>query len=284
MGGGFGGQAPEGMEGMQPPEGMEGMQPPEGMEGMQPPDGFGGTGAPEDMGDMGAMGDMGQMGTMETTDVNENCLIQINGGVLIVEAQGDGIDSNGYVEFNGGEVYVSGPENNGEGALDYELGCSSNGATVIAAGPTGMALSCTDGTQAFALVQASGDAGATIEVQDASGTVLASMTSTHRFDCVVVSCEGLEEGGTYQLVVDETSTEFTASTESTMGGMGGMGGQMGPMGGQGEMGDMGGERPERSQMPDDDQMPGGGERGQMPGGGQDAGNGGQSTDAGSTTA
>ena len=33
---------------------------------------------------------------------DENCLIQINGGYFVLDAQGDGVDSNGSVEITGG--------------------------------------------------------------------------------------------------------------------------------------------------------------------------------------
>ena len=36
------------------------------------------------------------------TNASEDCLIQINGGMVTVDAGGDGLDSNGYVEVNGG--------------------------------------------------------------------------------------------------------------------------------------------------------------------------------------
>ena len=46
--------------------------------------------------------------------------VLISGGRLVVNAGGDGLDSNGNLYVKGGETYVSGPENNGNGALDYE--------------------------------------------------------------------------------------------------------------------------------------------------------------------
>ena len=50
-----------------------------------------------------------------------------------------GIDSNSVLTVNGGEVYVSGPTNNGNGAIDYENSGTITGGTVIAAGSSGMA-------------------------------------------------------------------------------------------------------------------------------------------------
>lgn len=58
----------------------------------------------------------GRGGDMGATDYN---LIQINGGILHIDAGGDGIDSNGNLTVTGGEIYVYGPTNSGNGALDY---------------------------------------------------------------------------------------------------------------------------------------------------------------------
>lgn len=45
--------------------------------------------------------------------------IRIAGGKITIDAGGDGIDSNGSLTVSGGETYVSGPTDNGNGALDF---------------------------------------------------------------------------------------------------------------------------------------------------------------------
>ena len=51
--------------------------------------------------------------------ITEGAYIQISGGVLRVNASGDGIDSNGDLTVSGGKTYLSGPVNSGNGILDY---------------------------------------------------------------------------------------------------------------------------------------------------------------------
>ena len=53
---------------------------------------------------------------------------------LLSDASGDGIDSNGNFYVKGGEIYVSGPENDGNGALDYSGDAQITGGTIVAAG------------------------------------------------------------------------------------------------------------------------------------------------------
>ncbi|MFR0868981.1 MAG: hypothetical protein ACLSGS_08190 [Adlercreutzia sp.] len=131
-------QRPEGAEGERPelPEGVEPGQVPDGEQG-------GGFGARDGRG--GAGGPMG-------ANASEDCLIQINGGVVTINAGGDAVDSNGYVEVTGGEL-VGASSGTGDSALDYEYGATVTGGTVILAGGAGMAETFSEGsTQPFALV------------------------------------------------------------------------------------------------------------------------------------
>lgn len=165
----------------------------------------------------------GQGGAPGASD--SNCLIQINGGKVVLNSQGDGVDSNGNVEINGGTLLVNGPSSDGDGAFDYDGEATISGGTVLMAGAVGMAQSFTSGTQAFALVQASGSAGSVIEATDADGNVIATLMATKAFGCVLVSGAGVSDGDTITVSVDGAATMAMASTTGTSGiATGGMGG------------------------------------------------------------
>ena len=156
---------------------------------------------------------------------DSNCLIQINGGTVALDSQGDGVDSNGNVEITGGTLLVNGPSSDGDGAFDYDGEATISGGTVLMVGAVGMAQSFTSGMQAFALVQASGSAGSVIEATDADGNVIATLTATRAFGCVLVSGAGVSDGDTITVSVDGAATTATASTTGTSGiATGGMGG------------------------------------------------------------
>ena len=231
-------ERPEDMEeGQMPqrPEGAEGERPelPEGVEPGQVPDGEqgGGFGARDGRG--GAGGPMG-------ANASEDCLIQINGGVVTINAGGDAVDSNGYVEVTGGEL-VGASSGAGDSALDYEYGATVTGGTVILAGGAGMAETFSEGSaQPFALVSLNGSANTELSVESESGEVLARCSVPVSFQCVTLSVPGLAEGATAKLVAGDSAADFTASTTPS-GGMGGMGAP-GGMGGRddGGRGDRGG--------------------------------------------
>lgn len=202
--------------------------------------------APDAQGGMGRGGQApdGQGGGPGASD--SNCLIQINGGTVVLDSQGDGVDSNGNVEITCGTLLVNGPSSDGDGAFDYDGEATISGGTVLMVGAVGMAQNFTGGTQAFALAQASGSAGSVIEATDADGNVIATLTATKAFGCVLVSGAGVSDGDTITVSVDGSATTATASTTGTSGiAMGGGPGGPGGMGG----GPATGNRPEGQGAP-----------------------------------
>ena len=204
-------------------------------------------------GDSAAGGGMGQ--------ADDDCLIRINGGYLVVDSVGDAIDSNGNVEVTGGVLLVSGPTS--DGAFDYDGSATVSGGTVLMVGSTGMAQSFTSGTQAFAMTSASGEAGQSVCVVDGSGNVVASFTAIKRFGMVLASSPAFAEGGEYTLVIggevananadgytdsgtvsggSETAITASCTASAGVGGMGaggankagGMGAADGPVAGGGK--------------------------------------------------
>ncbi|MGN1086981.1 MAG: carbohydrate-binding domain-containing protein, partial [Porcipelethomonas sp.] len=57
-----------------------------------------------------------------------------NGGYTYIRNGGDGLDSNGTTEINGGVILVAGPDGGGDSPLDSENGITYNGGIVMAVG------------------------------------------------------------------------------------------------------------------------------------------------------
>lgn len=165
----------------QPPAMPQGEEPPR--DGTTPPDRQGGK--PQDGTGPGRQG-----GAMAMPGASEECLIQINGGMLVVNAGGDGLDSNGYIEINGGTVFVNGASNSDDSGLDYEYEATVNGGNVILMGSAVMAEDFTGGLQAHLMERTSGSVGSTVEVMDASGAVIVSYVSPKAFQAVTASAPG----------------------------------------------------------------------------------------------
>lgn len=215
----------------------------------------------------------GRGGDMFTADAN--CFIEISGGSLKVNAAGDGLDSNGSLYVTGGETYVAGPENSGNGALDYAGEATISGGVFAAVGASGMAQNFGENsTQGAALMNFASTSGELV-LRDGSGNELIRFDPGKTYSSAVVSCPEMKQGETFELTAGETSAEIEMTSVIVgsgsgmgMGGGGRPGGDM-QFGGKGGMG--GGNRP--GGMREDftpGEMPQGGlPEGEAPGGGTD---------------
>lgn len=158
-------------------------------------------------GDSGTPGGSGMGAGM---DADYDAYILITGGTININADGDGIDSNGYIGIAGGNVYVFGPSNNGNGALDYGIYAAITGGEMVAVGGSGMEQGFGDeSTQCSALVNFDEwiDAGETITLTDSNGNKLLTYKADKRFDSVLISTSDMKQGETYTLTAgDQTST------------------------------------------------------------------------------
>lgn len=138
---------------------------------------------------------------------DSNALITIGGGYILVNAAGDGIDSNGNVAITGGTVLVSGPTDNGNGAVDYDGEATVSGGTVILCGSSGMAQGFSDKSEQASFMYTldnSASAGSSVALTDEKGNVLASFIPAKQYNNVVISTPSLKSGSSYKLVIGGT--------------------------------------------------------------------------------
>lgn len=150
--------------------------------------------------------------TEETTD-NEMWM-ELNGGYIHILAGGDGVDSNGDLTINGGEIYIDGPSDNGNSAIDYGDRSSAyvNGGMLVAIGSSGMAEGMSDSSKQEVLMVKLGEQmeAGDVELTDSEGNVIVSYTALKSYDCVIISTAEVESGATYTLTTSGTTTEVTA--------------------------------------------------------------------------
>ena len=145
-------------------------------------------------------------------DADSDAYILITGGTININADGDGIDSNGCIGITGGSVYVLGPSDNGNGAMDYGICAAITGGEIVAVGGSGMAQGFGDeSTQCSALVNFDEwvDAGETITLTDSDGKEVLSYKVDKKFNSVVISTSDMKQGDNYTLTVGDQSSTFT---------------------------------------------------------------------------
>jgi hypothetical protein len=132
--------------------------------------------------------------------------IIISGGTLIVNASGDGIDSNGTITVKGGVTLVSGPTNNGNGALDCQSGATVSGGVFIALGSSGMAqgFSNAENQGSICTSFSACNGGTPFALCDSEGKAIVSFTPKKTYSSAVVSAPEIQAGNTYTLVAGGT--------------------------------------------------------------------------------
>ena len=140
--------------------------------------------------------------------------MELNGGYIHILAGGDGVDSNGDLTINGGEIYIDGPSDNGNSAIDYGDRSSAyvNGGTLVAIGSSGMAEGMSDSSKQKVLMVKLGEQmeAGDVVLTDSEGNVIVSYTALKSYDCVIISTAEVESGATYTLITSGTTTEATA--------------------------------------------------------------------------
>jgi hypothetical protein len=154
-------------------------------------------------------GGPGGGGSMEVGDYS----VVVTGGELTINAEGDGLDSNGNANITGGTVTVNGPTSDGNGALDVNGELTVDGGTLAAAGSAGMAGTPAESSKQSGVQVTFGSsvpAGTLVHLADADGNIVASFTPAKDTASLVYSTADIAAGDTY--------TVYTGGTEGSLDG------------------------------------------------------------------
>jgi hypothetical protein len=173
----------------------------------------------------------GRMGGSRT--MNTDVYVRVNGGIVKVLSVGDGIDANGNLFIEGGEVYISGPSLGMQGAIDLDGSFVVKGGKLITAGSS--LNPAAQSTQPVILVSysAAKESGSLIAIKDRAGRTLLEYTARTNFTASAFSSPDFKSGETYGLYVNGrkltdvtvrgtvTALADNGGTYSLRGGMGG---------------------------------------------------------------
>ncbi len=137
-------------------------------------------------------------------------LVEISGGVIIVESEDDSIDSNGILNISGGNIVVNGPTSGAQSSFDYDIEFNLTGGTLIAVSGYGQETKTptADSTQVSLMYNLGSTqyAGTLISLLDEDGNVIVSFASEKYFQAVFISTPDLDNSTTYTLCVGGTIT------------------------------------------------------------------------------
>lgn len=164
------------------------------------------------MGQPQAGGGMGGGGTFEVVDAT----INISGGTVTVNANGDGIDSNGTATLSGGTLIVNGPFTGGNASLDTNGDLLLNGTTVTAANSGDMfEAPSTNSTSGYVKISnvSNLSSGTTVQVTDSSGNVVANYKVTNSSTALIlVSSSKITKGQSYTVYTTTDSVDASSTT------------------------------------------------------------------------
>lgn len=186
---------------------------------------------------------------------NYSYYILIAGGDISVNADGDGLDSNGTLKITGGNLFVLGPTGNDNSALDADTGIIITGGNVCAVGSSGMVESPSDlSTQCYIVIglNSKQNANTTITVETETGEKIFEYSPNKKYQAVILSLSDLNMNESYTVTVGNNS--YSATLESIGTSLGkNLGGFMG-MFGKNDIPNGNGVKPsDMPEMPENDQ-------------------------------
>jgi hypothetical protein len=129
--------------------------------------------------------------------------VEVSGGTIVIDAGGDGFDSNGSATVTGGTIVVNGPLSNGNGAIDVNGTFLISDAVLVAAGSLGMA-ETPSAESAQATLHLAFDsmvaAGTVVEVRAPDGTTIAAYEAPKDFQSLVISTPDVVAGTDYEVL------------------------------------------------------------------------------------
>jgi hypothetical protein len=141
----------------------------------------------------------------------------------VIDAGGDGFDSNGTATISGGTVVVNGPTGDGNGVLDVNGTFEISGGVLVAAGSAGMAVAPgADSAQGWlsATFDSAVEADATLHIVDSDGAVVATFTTSKPIQNLVFSSAGIVTGEEYQIYLGGTGSGTSTGGLADAGDLG----------------------------------------------------------------
>jgi hypothetical protein len=179
----------------------------------------------------------------ETFTYTGDYYLYVNGGTIVVDAAGDGLDANGAIEMTGGVVVVNGPTESMNGALDYDGTFNISGGYLVAVGSAGMAQAPgAASTQNSVLINLNDTlpGGTLVNIQNEAGKSLLTFAPSKEIQSITFSspelatgeytlyyggrADGTSDDGLYTDGTYAAGTEYTAFTISSVTTILGQGG------------------------------------------------------------
>lgn len=144
----------------------------------------------------------------KSTTVSSTCALNITGGYLVINNEGDGLDSNNAMNISGGTMIVNSAEYNENSSIDCDGICKVNGGKLIGIGVSQMAQAPGTSSSQYSILinfKTRIAKGNLIHIEDSDGKEILTCTAIKSFNSLVFSSADLKSGSTYKLYIGGSS-------------------------------------------------------------------------------
>lgn len=147
----------------------------------------------------------GNGSTKRMGETTEGVQLQIHGGKVYVNSDGDGLDSNGDIIVTGGNIAVAGSKNGGNNALDYDGTFKITGGDLVAYGADGMWQNPSNCSTIYSICfKATGNIGDEVVIKDSNGSEVTNFKIDKDYGVILYTSDKLQKGEKYTLFVNNT--------------------------------------------------------------------------------
>lgn len=138
-----------------------------------------------------------------------DCALNITGGYLVVDCEGDGLDSNDFMNISGGTMIVNSDEYTENSSIDCDGTCSVNGGLLVTFGVSQMAQAPGSSSSQYSIMvnfKSRLSANTIIHIEDGDGSNIITCQSIKSFESFIFSSSVLKNGLSYKIYVGGNST------------------------------------------------------------------------------
>ncbi|HAM62835.1 MAG TPA: dockerin type 1 [Erysipelotrichaceae bacterium] len=126
---------------------------------------------------------------------DDGSTLNIAGGYILIDAAGDGVDSNGTITMSDGTLIVFGPSTNNEASIDYNGSFTLSGGTILAVGSSGMAQQASASSIHTVMINTSTfSEGNLVAILDDAGELVVAFEARKSASNIVFASESLSDG------------------------------------------------------------------------------------------
>lgn len=160
-----------------------------------------------------------------STSTSGDYELAISDGYIVIDCEGDGLDSNDAISITGGTQLVNGPVSNSNGAIDFDGSFDMDAGFLVAVGSSQMSEAPESSSSQYAFLinfRSQLSSGVIVHVEDADGNDIVTYEPHKAYQSLVFSSDDLKNGSTYTVYTggsaSGTATDGLYDLESYSGG------------------------------------------------------------------